>query len=49
MGTSAFWDVTTGSNGGYSAKAGWDYTTGFGSINVGNFANFINSNPNAGF
>lgn len=36
-----FHDVTTGSNGGYSAKAGWDYTTGFGSINVGNFYNFI--------
>jgi pseudomonalisin/xanthomonalisin len=36
-----FHDVTTGSNGGYSAKAGWDYTTGFGSINVGNFYTFL--------
>lgn len=27
-------DVTTGSNGAYSAAAGFDYTTGFGSIDV---------------
>lgn len=39
-----FHDVTSGSNGGYSAKAGWDYTTGFGSLNVGNFATFVNNN-----
>jgi pseudomonalisin/xanthomonalisin len=39
-----FHDVTSGSNGGYSAKAGWDYTTGFGSLNVGNFAAFVNNN-----
>ena len=32
--TSAFHDVTSGSNGGYSAAAGWDYTTGFGSFDV---------------
>jgi pseudomonalisin len=32
--TPAFHDVTAGSNGGYSAAAGWDYTTGFGSFNV---------------
>lgn len=32
--TSAFRDVTSGSNGGYSAAAGWDYTTGFGSFDV---------------
>ncbi len=32
--TPAFQDVTTGSNGGYSASAGWDYTTGFGSFDV---------------
>jgi pseudomonalisin len=38
-----FHDITTGSNGGYKSKVGWDYTTGFGSINVGNFATFINS------
>lgn len=32
--TSAFHDVTSGSNGDYSAAAGWDYTTGFGSFDV---------------
>jgi pseudomonalisin len=32
--TTAFHDVTSGSNGGYSAAAGWDYTTGFGSFDV---------------
>jgi len=38
-----FHDITSGSNGSYSAKKGWDYTSGFGSINVGSLANFINS------
>ena len=42
-----FHDITSGSNGGYSAKAGWDYTTGFGSLNVGPFATFVTNN--AGF
>ena len=32
--TSAFQDVTSGSNGDYSATAGWDYATGFGSFDV---------------
>lgn len=32
--TPAFHDVTSGSNGGYSAAIGWDYTTGFGSFDV---------------
>lgn len=32
--TTAFRDVTSGSNGGYSAAAGWDFTTGFGSFDV---------------
>jgi len=32
--TSAFRDVTSGTNGDYSAGAGWDYTTGFGSFDV---------------
>lgn len=32
--TTAFRDVTSGSNGDYSATAGWDYTTGFGSFDV---------------
>jgi pseudomonalisin len=30
----AFHDITSGSNGNYSAAAGWDYTTGWGSLNV---------------
>ncbi len=32
--TPAFHDVTSGSNSGYSAAPGWDYTTGFGSFDV---------------
>ncbi|WP_189799687.1 Ig-like domain-containing protein, partial [Sulfuricella sp. T08] len=32
--TPAFHDVTSGSNGGYGATTGWDYTTGFGSFDV---------------
>jgi len=40
-------DITSGSNGGYSAKSGWDYVTGFGSLNVGPFATFLTNN--AGF
>lgn len=32
--TSAFHDVTSGSNGDYSAVVGWDYATGFGSFDV---------------
>lgn len=31
---SVFHDVTSGSNGDYSAVTGWDYVTGFGSLNV---------------
>jgi pseudomonalisin/xanthomonalisin len=30
----AFHDVVVGSNGGYSANVGWDYTTGWGSFDV---------------
>lgn len=32
--TSAFHDVTSGNNAGETAAAGWDYTTGFGSLIV---------------
>jgi pseudomonalisin len=35
-----FHDVTSGSQG-YSAKAGWDYASGYGSLNVANFASVI--------
>ncbi len=33
-----FHDVTSGSNGGYSAGMGWDYVTGYGSLQVQNFS-----------
>ena len=33
-----FHDVTSGSNGGYSAGTGWDYVTGYGSLQVQNFS-----------
>ena len=36
-----FHDVTSGSNGGYTAKAGWDYASGFGSIDAAKFDAFI--------
>lgn len=32
-----FHDVTSGNNDGETAAVGWDYTTGFGSINIANF------------
>lgn len=32
--TPGFHDIVAGSNGGYSAAPGWDYTTGIGSIDV---------------
>lgn len=37
-------DVTSGSNGAYKAATGWDYTTGFGSLNVGTLNTFISKN-----
>ena len=33
--SSVYHDVTSGSNGGFSATTGWDYTTGFGSLIIG--------------
>jgi pseudomonalisin/xanthomonalisin len=36
-----FHDVKSGSNGGYTAAAGWDYASGFGSLDVGKFDNFV--------
>lgn len=38
-----FHDVTSGSNGGYTAKTGWDYASGYGSLNVANFATVMGS------
>lgn len=36
-----FHDVTTGTNGGYAAGPGWDYVTGFGSLQVQNFSSAL--------
>lgn len=36
-----FHDVISGSNSGYSAKTGWDYASGYGSLNVANFSTVI--------
>jgi len=38
-----FHDVTSGNNNGETAAAGWDYTTGFGSINIANFIADVHS------
>lgn len=42
-----FHDVTTGSQG-YPAAAGWDYATGYGSLQVANFAAGFNGIANGG-
>jgi pseudomonalisin/xanthomonalisin len=42
----AFHDVTTGSNGVYSAGAGWDYATGWGSLDVAAFNSIIGGGGN---
>lgn len=44
-----FHDVTSGNNDGETAAVGWDYTTGFGSINIANFvANVAGSGSSGG-
>jgi pseudomonalisin/xanthomonalisin len=44
-----FHDVTSGNNDGETAAVGWDYTTGFGSINIANFvANVAGSGGGGG-
>ena len=41
-----FHDITSGSNGGYNASTGWDYASGYGSLNMANFAAVMgNGNP----
>jgi pseudomonalisin/xanthomonalisin len=45
---SDFHDVTSGNNSGETAATGWDYCTGFGSINIANFVGHVaggGSNP----
>jgi len=39
--TSDFHDITSGNNGGETAAAGWDYTTGFGSMQIGSVVNDV--------
>ncbi|WP_199153698.1 protease pro-enzyme activation domain-containing protein [Chromobacterium sp. ASV23] len=41
--TGLYHDVTTGNNGGYKATKGWDYATGWGSLNVSALNTFIGS------
>ncbi|ERE04199.1 S53 family peptidase [Pseudogulbenkiania ferrooxidans] len=38
---SLYRDVASGSNGAYKAAAGWDYATGWGSLNVANLNAFV--------
>jgi pseudomonalisin len=42
-------DVTSGNNGsggfGYKAGPGWDYSTGWGSLQMTNFAGYVNRYP----
>ena len=40
-----FHDITSGSNGGYTAVAGWDYASGYGSLNMANFAAVMGTPP----
>lgn len=42
---SLYHDVTSGSNGAYSAAKGWDYTTGWGGLNIANLNAFIARTP----
>jgi pseudomonalisin/xanthomonalisin len=41
-------DVTSGSNGAYKATAGWDYVTGFGSLNTAVTNHYLGTPPLAG-
>ncbi|OWY40436.1 peptidase S53 [Xenophilus sp. AP218F] len=38
-------DVVSGSNGAYKSAKGWDYTTGWGSLNIANLNAFIKQTP----
>jgi pseudomonalisin len=39
-----FHDITSGTVGGYSAQPGWDYASGYGSLDVSNFAAVMGTN-----
>ncbi len=43
--SSVLHDIQSGNNGLYTAAKGWDATTGWGSLDVGNFNSFLNLNP----
>ena len=42
-----FHDITVGNNGAFSAAPGWDYATGWGSIDIGAFNKVMNGGPGA--
>ncbi|MBE1159394.1 PKD domain-containing protein [Dyella acidiphila] len=44
----AFHDVTSGNNSGETAAAGWDYTTGWGSVNVSQFSTLAGGGSSGG-
>jgi pseudomonalisin len=46
-GASAFYDVTSGTNGYYSATTGWDYATGWGSFNVATVSKAVTARTGA--
>ncbi|HJU07650.1 MAG TPA: protease pro-enzyme activation domain-containing protein [Rhodanobacteraceae bacterium] len=43
-----FHDVTSGNNSGETAAAGWDYPTGFGSVNIANFVSHVTGGGGGG-
>ena len=44
----AFHDVTSGNNSGETAATGWDYTTGWGSVNVSQFSSLAGGGSTGG-
>ncbi len=42
-GSTAYYDVTYGNNLYYQATVGWDYTTGLGTPNLGNFDQVVST------
>ncbi|MGN6312964.1 MAG: protease pro-enzyme activation domain-containing protein [Rhodanobacteraceae bacterium] len=43
-----FHDVTSGNNNGETAATGWDYPTGFGSVNIANFVSHVTGGSSGG-
>lgn len=43
-----FHDVTSGNNNGETAATGWDYPTGFGSVNIANFVSHVTGGGGGG-